>query len=91
MGLGLDRDRLTWRDETMATATKRRSLHIFCPECNTDCEITIDLNNLDGNATCQDCSETFSLAEAREKLAASLAKLDAVLAWIDAAPVTSRD
>ena len=50
----------------------------------------IDLNNLN-EVTCSGCSETFSPRQARDLVAAELARWDAVCRWIELAPAVLAD
>ena len=73
----------------MATAKTRTGFkNLICPECReAGPNITIDLNTL-AVCTCDGCGESFTPQEARDRMAAELAKWDAVCHWVEAAPVT---
>jgi Zn ribbon nucleic-acid-binding protein len=72
----------------MATATKsktRTSFGVTCPHCRSeDDTVTINLNDL-VECRCAGCDETFSPMEAREMVAAELARWDAVCRWVEMA------
>ena len=70
----------------MATATKTaKSLKVSCPFCSHDGTITIDLNDM-RTCFCEGCSETFTPQQAASKAAEIMAKWEAVVAWLEAAP-----
>lgn len=72
----------------MATATPKplTSLKLACPFCGTeDPAIVLKLNDLP-ECECQECSETFTPAEAAARFAAMAERWARVGAWIAAAP-----
>jgi hypothetical protein len=69
----------------MATASKTTGFDVTCPHCrDTDATVTLDLNDL-SECRCSGCDETFTPAEARDMVAAELARWDAVCRWIEMA------
>ncbi len=66
----------------MATAIKTTGFNVSCPHCHdADATVTIDLNNL-AECRCSSCDETFAAYEARDLVAAELARWDAVVRWV---------
>jgi predicted nucleic acid-binding Zn ribbon protein len=66
----------------MATTTKAtKTFKLSCPECGSAEGLSIDLNDLT-SVSCGECSETFSPAEARVKVAEQLRRWEALIAWI---------
>jgi transcription elongation factor Elf1 len=69
----------------MATATRKATFALSCPECSASEVITINLNDLFGPITCDACGEQFTAAEARANVAEQLARWDAVCRWLEMA------
>lgn len=69
----------------MPTKTAK-SLKVACPECHEAETVTIDLNDLSA-CCCGSCSAEFSPAEALAKALEMVARWQAVVTWIAAAPV----
>lgn len=71
---------------TMATATKAsKGFKVICPHCHdTDATVSLDLADV-RKLSCSSCDETFSPEEARDLVAAELARWDAVCRWVELA------
>jgi uncharacterized protein (DUF983 family) len=70
----------------MANATRTsKGFKVSCPHCHDeDATVRIDLNNL-AVCTCSACDEEFSPREARDLVAAELARWEAVCRWVEMA------
>jgi hypothetical protein len=70
----------------MATATsKTTGFSVTCPHCHSEeGTVTLDLNDL-AECRCTECDETFSPAEARNLVAAELARWEAVCRMVEMA------
>lgn len=68
------------------TATKTtRGFQVTCPHCHdADASVSIDLNNL-AECRCSGCDEVFGPRQARDLVAAELARWDAIVRWVEAA------
>lgn len=73
-----------------ATKTKATGFSVTCPHCHdTDSTVTIDLNNV-CECRCSGCDETFTPLEARDMIAAELARWDVVCRWVQMVPTMTK-
>jgi Zn ribbon nucleic-acid-binding protein len=72
----------------MATATKtKRGFSVSCPFCSdVDAVLFVNLDEINV-IRCPSCDEEFSPQTARARVTEQLATWDALIAWLDAAPL----
>ena len=67
-------------------AATKTGFGVSCPHCHdTDGSIALDLNDVQ-TIRCSGCDEEFSPQQARDMVAAELARWEAVCRWVEMAP-----